>query len=125
MGVLPPPCGYSPHRSVILPEGLSCRGGKEPPDSAWGNYGLLKDRLDVSESCIRAACRERVLASAFAHLENTVPCGTGLPEKPCGQALPVRSIPERVLPGSRKLSSMDRAPLTGSKSMTNSRLLFV
>ena len=33
---------------------------------------------------------DRRARSREAHRENTVPCGTGLPEKPCGHHLPVR-----------------------------------
>ena len=47
-----------------------------------------------------------------AYRENTVPCGTAFPEKPCGHFAPVSSIPGPVAPASRKRSS-DRAPLCG------------
>jgi hypothetical protein len=71
--------------------------------------------MRVSHHTASASARASVsrvgVGVGIAHVENTVPCGTGLPEKPCGQVLPVRSIPGRVLPRSRKRSSMDRAPL--------------
>ena len=60
----------------------------------------------------------RAMAVTLARL-HAVPCGAAVPEKPCGQGLPVRLIPARVLPASRKRSSIDNAPLAGSKLMTN------
>ena len=118
------PCGLNAGPFTSLCVGTLC--GQDRPELAEiciqtsDSYTCLRHATlharSVSRACVRVG---------IAHLENTVPCGTGLPEKPCGQALPVRSIPGRVLPVSRKLSSMDRAPLAGSKLMTNSRLLFV
>src|SRR5204862_7378991 len=53
--------------------------------------------------------------------ENTVPCGTAVPVKPCGQVRPVIAIPGRALPGSLNSESIASIPVAGSKLITNSR----